>query len=678
MSIAQPQELVGHAVAGKQIEKADVVDIKTALLREVKKKTKKGFYQESLDDLQAESTLETGKLRQVVSNIGTLVDRDTGELKPDATIEASSGTSEQNLVNDLKNEVALIQKLADQGYRSLDSGEQQKVRESIERRIKSNSAIAADFEGQPDPKAFIESLINSPAFIPKFKDIVNDNAREGDLDTSFLQAYQKYMEKKADFDAAEQKVEVINTRAERVRRELARFDGTPGSEGDKFIRLRDLEDKSLTSAERIPDLQRTLDRDRGELDRLVSVRDRAIQTPATDVIVQRNQRDFEAKERSFNEADELFQAADKQTPKPGNISSLRKDRDNAYNAMTTAEGKYEDALARQPAGTEGAERNIAVLREQISIKERELAELRSAQDGALALRTEYNRLKNEEEDALKDLALSKGEKGKVDSQMQALYQEYQRAVNLRKGQQVAFAEKLKSCYGEAAHRVLVDEMIFANGQAKTLHDEYEKKSFTEAEKGLNNYLAGARWHQGQRSEYRGLPGFRRKVTYNPIRRSEINKDWKTLMTEGSEKLVKDMLVGVDNPFTNPPQKYTLEDLDDLFDDEPAMKRMQDMAVKQLILKRMQNGGMTAEDIDILTQRELGTGIIEAIKQRDEVREAIENMDSEGVLERHGFKARFAQVARQNPWLLLNIFRFPEAIAKARYMRPVDETLHSQT
>jgi hypothetical protein len=103
-----------------------------------------------------------------------------------------------------------------------------------------------------------------------------------------------------------------------------------------------------------------------------------------------------------------------------------------------------------------------------------------------------------------------------------------------------------------------------------------------------------------------------------------------------------------------------------------------MAVKNLILKRMQNGGMTAEDIDILTQRELGTGIIEAIKQRDNVRQAVEDMDSEGVLERHGFRARFAQVARQNPWMIFNIFRFPEAIAKARYMRPVDETLHSQT
>lgn len=678
MSIAQPQELVGHAVAGKEIPKTDVVDLKTALLREVRKKTKKGFYQESLDDLQAEAPLETGKLRQVVNNIGTRVDPDTGELKPDATIEASSGTSEQNLVDDLKNEVALIQKLADEGYRSLDSGQQQKVRESIERRIKSNAAIAKDFEEQPDPKAFIEALINSPAFIPKFKDIVNENAREGDLDTSFLQAYQKYMEKKADFDAAEKKVEVINTRAERVRRELARFDGTPGSEGDKFQRLRDLEDKGLTSTERIPDLQRALDRDRDEMSRLVTIRDRGIQTPTTDIAVQRDQEDYDAKKAAYDEADRNYQTAYDANPNATNLGGLNDRKSKAEREMRAARNKLDDTLGRQPAGTESAERNISILREAISTKERELAELKSAQDGALALRTEYNRLKNEEEDALKDLATSMGEKGKVDSQMQALYQEYQRAVNLRKGQQVAFAEKLKSCYGESAHRVLVDEMIFANGQAKELHNDYEKKSFTEAEKGLNNYLAGARWHQGQRTEYRGLPGFRRKVTYNPIRRSEINKDWKTLMTEGSEKLVKDMLLGVDNPFVNPPQKYTLEDLDDLFDDEAAMKRMQDMAVKNLILKRMQNGGMTAEDIDILTQRELGTGIIEAIKQRDNVRQAVEDMDSEGVLERHGFRARFAQVARQNPWMIFNIFRFPEAIAKARYMRPVDETLHSQT
>ncbi len=676
MSIAQPQELVGHAVAGKEIPKSDVVDLKTALLREVRKKTKKGFYQESLDDLQAEAPLETGKLRQVVNNIGTRVDPDTGELKPDATIEASSGTSEQNLVNDLKNEVALIQKLADEGYRSLDSGEQQKVRESIERRIKSNAAIAKDFAEQSDPKAFIENLINSPAFIPKFKDIVNENAREGDLDTSFLQAYQKYMEKKADFDAAEKKVEVINTRAERVRRELARFDGTPNAEGDKFQRLRDLEDKALTSTERIPDLQRAIDRDRGELDRLISIRDRGIQIPGTDAALRRDEELWNVKKRALDDLETqktTLEAASKPVPNDLLVKISRAAEDELKARRT-----YDDTAMRQPAGTESAERNIIALRDALSAKERELAELRSAQDGALALRTEYNRLKNEEEDALKDLATSMGEKGKIDSQMQALYQEYQRAVNLRKGQQVAFAEKLKSCYGEAAHRVLVDEMIFANNQAKTLHDDYEKKSFTEAEKGLNNYLAGARWHQGQRTEYRGLPGFRRKVTYNPIRRSEINKDWKTLMTDGSEKLVKDMLLGVDNPFSNPPKKYTLEDLDDLFDDEEAMKRMQDMAVKQLILKRMQNGGMTAEDIDILTQRELGTGIVEAIKQRDAVRQAVEDMDSEGVLERHGFKARFAQVARQNPWMIFNIFRFPEAIAKARYMRPVDETLHSQT
>ena len=108
--------------------------------------------------------------------------------------------------------------------------------------------------------------------------------------------------------------------------------------------------------------------------------------------------------------------------------------------------------------------------------------------------------------------------------------------------------------------------------------------------------------------------------------------------------------------------------------------------------------MTQEDIDVLAQRQLGTGITEALSQRADLKGKIETIMGAGAFERHDFKSRFTDMLKKYPWFLLTLLGFPLALlgpislpvaaalaatgpagiaVKAKFMDPQDESQHAQ-
>ncbi|MDO8269962.1 MAG: hypothetical protein Q7T54_04820, partial [Candidatus Levybacteria bacterium] len=283
MSIATPQELVGHAVAGDKL--TDITDLKGALYNEVRKKTAKGFYQESLTKLEAESPLQNDKLRQVLNNFGTKIDDTTGEVKVDSVTDAS-GRSEQNLVDELKEEITLLEELSDKGFGALDAGKQDRIRDIVKERLQSNAAISKDLSEKGNLNTFITELIQSPAFLPKLKSIVNDHARDGELDSSFLDAYQAWKDAEAELNEEETKATHAQDRLNRVKIELRSYEkGENGFEGTLYRKMEDLKTQGTAPQEDIINIQGHIDELRVQVDKLERQTNQTITMPTSETPV---------------------------------------------------------------------------------------------------------------------------------------------------------------------------------------------------------------------------------------------------------------------------------------------------------------------------------------------------------------------------------------------------------
>ena len=143
--------------------------------------------------------------------------------------------------------------------------------------------------------------------------------------------------------------------------------------------------------------------------------------------------------------------------------------------------------------------------------------------------------------------------------------------------------------------------------------------------------------------------------YRPINKQKVNEDFSSLLDKGPEEIFKKMLDGRTNPTTG--ALYTPAEIDALIQNKDFVNRMQPEMIKQLIGRKILTGGVSREDIHIITNVQWGKDMISgAMEKNEEFKKNVESVIGAGAISRAGFFERFAQEARKNPWwLLLLIF-----------------------
>lgn len=665
MSLATQQEIVSHAVAGEAIVTpvGRPLDRRERVLKEGQKKLKEGTFGIALEAMQSESPLETQKLHQITQEFGTKI-KDDGTIEPDTRIDPTTRKTEKAMRDEVRQEIDLLQKLTEKGYMSTEitQTERDKIREIVKVKLLSNSSISKDLQQRADNHTlddYLDELIQNPAFNPKLKEVVNGYSRTLELDTTFIEAYEQFRNAEADVEAATKKAEQAQLKINRLRAEAAAYEKDPatGAEGPFYQKLATLKNQGGTPQEEIVSLENDVAGMRDEiakLERQTTLGDKSLTIFNTQGMFEEAQEDLK-RYQGF-----LDQELAKDTPNSSKVDQWTRQVQAQSRTIQNLLSAQSNAGAEQPRmSIADAHKRIDFLRESIRERERDLAIKKAGPADLAALTSQHETLRQQEDQALKELAEANADVSKFGNARVRAKQEYDRAVDLRKAQQQTLTERLSASYGEAAHRLIVDQMVLANKEGKTLHDELQKEAVSDAEKGLLNYISTSRWHFPERTERRGLLGFRRTVTYRPTDRGAINNDWHMLLNQGEDAMVKDMLSATTNPDTG--NTYTADEIADIYKDPETVARMKDFAVKNLTLKRIQNGGMTVEDIDVMTQKALGKDADAALSQRTDLRQQIEKMMGAGALERHDFKSRFAQIIRQYPWLLLSLLAFPLAL-----------------
>src|SRR3989344_1880424 len=146
-----------------------------------------------------------------------------------------------------------------------------------------------------------------------------------------------------------------------------------------------------------------------------------------------------------------------------------------------------------------------------------------------------------------------------------------------------------------------------------------------------------------------------------------------LIQNGPDALAENILSGRTNPTTGAP--FTPAEITSLIQNKEFMTKMQPEMVKQLLTRKHLTGGFTKEDIFQIEQTPWGKGMIDqAINNVSQYNSVIEKAFGAGALSRHGFKERFAQIARNNPLWMLLLLGIPLAAIGALTMEATKEEI----
>lgn len=218
---------------------------------------------------------------------------------------------------------------------------------------------------------------------------------------------------------------------------------------------------------------------------------------------------------------------------------------------------------------------------------------------------------------------------------------------------------------DSASRLIDDELAklestATDGNEKAMYDALKDR-----------YLAP------ERTRKKGVYGFRSEQKYRPINRANVNADYATLLDKGPTDVMMSLLTSRENP-SNPGHNYTEDEARKVLENKAFADKMQPEVIKQLLARKQITGGFTAEDVHAILSAPWGEGALEKARTFNATVQAeIEKTFGVGALNRHGFKERFGQLARNKPWLIALIFGIPIIAVGALAMEATSETINQQ-
>ena len=268
------------------------------------------------------------------------------------------------------------------------------------------------------------------------------------------------------------------------------------------------------------------------------------------------------------------------------------------------------------------------------------------------LELEQQQLETRRQDLVKEQREKALGMGKIDLDLNRRKAELEDLKTLRASQEEDLASSFENVTKNSIANMLEQ-------QYKDITYEFGKeieKRKTEATSSDEKAMWGAlkdRWLGAERR--RRFLGLGEGTPYRPIDKQKVNGDFSTLLDKGPEEIFKKMLDGRTNPTTS--ALYTLAEIDTLIQNRDFVDKMQPEMIKQLIGRKILTGGISREDIHIITNVQWGKDMIAgAMERNEEFKKNVEAVIGAGAISRAGFFERFAQEARKNPWwLLLLIF-----------------------
>lgn len=273
------------------------------------------------------------------------------------------------------------------------------------------------------------------------------------------------------------------------------------------------------------------------------------------------------------------------------------------------------------------------------------------------LKKEQTRLETEKKELEKEKRDKNSELRKAEAELQKRKQEWEDAKALRESQEQDVVSGFKNIVGEATNELLNEQVTALEEHYNTELENLKEQTPDLNEKAMYDALQN-RWLGPART--RG--GFLRpRERYRPINRGQVSTDMGTLMNQGPDVVMRQLLESQTNPATG--NLYTAAEAEVVVRDKAYREKMEPEVVKQLLGRRILTGGLSQEDIHLIVNARWGQGMIDgAITKNKEFRKAVEGVLGEGALSRQGFFERFGQVLRTQPWLLMLLLGGTAAVA----------------
>lgn len=306
--------------------------------------------------------------------------------------------------------------------------------------------------------------------------------------------------------------------------------------------------------------------------------------------------------------------------------------------------------------------DIENLQDEIHTKEADLQKLQ-------ALEQDEQRLEQRKADLAKEQRDRELERDTSALEVRKKQRELDDMKRVRVSQETDLVSGYKNLIREAAAKTFQFQLQAEAESANTELDELKQKTADQNEKAMYDALR-ERWLGPVRER-----GWIRIHKYRPIDSDKVDKDFRLLMGNGPEALMREILKNRINPETH--AVYTQSQVDALINKKDYVEKLQSEVVKHLLSRRILTGGMTQEDIYQISTAQWGEGMVtEALSKNEKFRKEVEGVMGADALSRHGFHSRFWQEMKRRPgWLLLLLIGGPLAwgIGAAR-MTPMVEDI----
>lgn len=224
---------------------------------------------------------------------------------------------------------------------------------------------------------------------------------------------------------------------------------------------------------------------------------------------------------------------------------------------------------------------------------------------------------------------------------------------VRESQETDLVNGYKNVIREAAGKTFGSQLQAESERANTELEELKQQTQDQDEKAMYDALQ-QRWLGPVRTR-----GFIRQHRYRPINSQQVDADFNTLMDQGPEEVMRNILTGRANPATG--AAYTPVEIRALMSKKEYVEKMQPEMLKHLLARRIMTGGMSQEDIYQISTAQWGQGMItEALSKNEQFRKEVEGVMGADALSRHGFFGRFGQEMRRHPWWILLLLGAPVA------------------
>lgn len=687
MSDPKAHEVVPQAIVS-EIPIEGLPTIQAAnLAKEVRKGIAKGNFREGLAKITEVQEVRYEEFPKKTTTFGIEINDNPQSLDYG---KVKRTQEEEALLLKMKQFEGLSKKFFERGYDGLESGEKTMIRAKIleqARRLPQLAPQIARLEAAGQGDAFAERYIKDPAFSAELKNKINE-LLEQPFDNNVIEKFEQFMEAKNDKNLVDQEMRVLEAQLANAQSTLNSFKRTLDGSAET----------NAANARRMDELRNDPNNNPAlRIQKIASLEQQLIEAEVTAKGAETDMQT--AMKYTFNNnplEDSEYKAAKRRVPE---LQRILLEAQTTEGGTTSTKNKVEDVLRLYP----GQISELKDLIETTERKAREMTEgtgtftelnttLKDARADTARIRQEIATLKGQEDELkaleneerisqerVKSLEAEKREilerQQLKESASQRAQREYDAAKEAHLLDEKTFTEKMGASWGRASNEIISQQMeqafrIFGEeleGAREVSKSEHERVFLTTIQ---NTYLGP------EKTRHKGFGPFRRTETYRPLDKSAVLRDYSLLLRQGDVPFVRSLFSRTTNPDTN--QCFTDDEINDIFEKNPDLiKKARPEAVKQLLARKVLLGGMTHEDIYIVSTSEWGKDMIQqGLDQNVEFRRAVEQVMGAEALSRHGFADRFKQEMAKHPFWWSLLLGIPAGM-KAFSTPPEGEELNRQ-